>query len=351
MMASSEIPTQNRKHRPLSAPRGRGTHVAKHVPARKLEQARIERENALHLKKMAALRREPPSSFHAPHNAPKLTQKVKTAHSRTARSNFKGAAKPDGLCDTDWPQTLYEPQAEKARRDHAEVRRRDNSTIQRKLLDKYQCTKQDPRDNGMFNTDHVSGNKLGLRNPVLERPWTSRDVRGAHQLRLRLYDEDAPLQLHKQRATGVPKCMGMAQCAGCGTTSYYAADGVRLTPCQNCNKVYYCSETCREVDLDYHKRQCNFYNPRHIGNSTQTKVTQGSVDYWVINRGQQEGRTLLRDKDQLWPDGDATHSILRRVKDANRQEVALDRAGADVGKNCYYGLPGPRPCMTERAHR
>lgn len=81
------------------------------------------------------------------------------------------------------------------------------------------------------------GAQLGLRNPVLERPWTSRDVRGAHQLRLRLYDEDAPLQLHKQRATGVPKCMGMAQCAGCGTTSYYAADGVRLTPCQNCNKV------------------------------------------------------------------------------------------------------------------
>jgi hypothetical protein len=46
-----------------------------------------------------------------------------------------------------------------------------------------------------------------------------------------------------------------------------------------------------------------------------------------MNAGAREGRRLLKIKEELWPNGDATASIVRRVKEVNLNEVALENIG------------------------
>lgn len=48
-------------------------------------------------------------------------------------------------------------------------------------------------------------------------------------------------------ANGVPRCMAVAQCAGCGRRSFWRGDGARLRPCDKCHRTFYCSEACSLV--------------------------------------------------------------------------------------------------------
>lgn len=47
---------------------------------------------------------------------------------------------------------------------------------------------------------------------------------------------------------GVPRCMAVAQCSGCGRKSFWRGDGTRLSPCEHgCGHSFYCSDVCAKV--------------------------------------------------------------------------------------------------------
>eukprot|EP00877_Chromochloris_zofingiensis_P014270 jgi/Chrzof1/9097/Cz03g35280.t1 len=89
---------------------------------------------------------------------------------------------------------------------------------------------------------------------------------------------------------GVPKSLGMACCSGCGKKSFYNADGVCLTPCRQCQQVYYCSELCARLDYPSHKHICKYATTGHW----TPAGTRPAGEYWVQNPSWAVARKLLR---------------------------------------------------------
>lgn len=95
----------------------------------------------------------------------------------------------------------------------------------------------------------------------------------------------------------IPKTLGCAICSGCSRKSFFNADGVKLTPCQSCGQVYYCSRACAVVDYQSHKLICNYHKNRHW----MPFGTRPMEDQWVDNSAMTQVRQMLRRRETLFP--------------------------------------------------
>eukprot|EP00798_Chlamydomonas_sp_ICE-L_P013547 gene13547-19417_t len=149
--------------------------------------------------------------------------------------------------------------------------------------------------------------------------------------------------------TRIPKTMAMAQCAGCGAKAFRKADGVNLMPCKHCKSVFYCSETCANVDWKSHKQLCKY----HTTGQWQSCRLRPADEYWVNNGAMAKARRVLEHKAtkgvQLTREEQMEEEAqIKRVLESMREkELAAEKKQADVERLAYYGMDGPRPCMTE----
>eukprot|EP00238_Polyblepharides_amylifera_P007479 CAMPEP_0196592198 /NCGR_PEP_ID=MMETSP1081-20130531/72035_1 /TAXON_ID=36882 /ORGANISM="Pyramimonas amylifera, Strain CCMP720" /LENGTH=315 /DNA_ID=CAMNT_0041915809 /DNA_START=161 /DNA_END=1105 /DNA_ORIENTATION=- len=314
------MPVLEDKRKPASAhptPGGRAKHVAPASLARKQEQERIDRDNKVNARKLSALKKEPPGEFHAP-TGPKAIKGGNPERPGSARNIEQ------------WPHRLYEPKDMNERREAETCRVQDNNTLRNKLNAIY---KKDPNHN-----DHILANKLSEKYRM--PPESGLDLASGFRqgvdckerwaLRTSLYLSQPPAHFTQQRA-GVPKHLGAALCRGCGARGFFKADGVTLTACQSCKQVFYCSDTCRDVDFPEHEKVCKFETTLASGVRHKWRSSTAAQDHWVQNTGMQEGRRLLQHKDTLWPDGDATASIQRRVKEFNKIDEKKVKAAHAIG--------------------
>ena len=158
----------------------------------------------------------------------------------------------------------------------------------------------------------------------------------------------APRTRTSSSASSVPKTLGVASCAGCGSRSFRRADGPSLFPCRQCQRVFYCSETCARTDWQSHSQLCNY-------TTTGTWSPFGQrpeADCWVSNAAMARTRQALKARqapgaprmtyEEELDESDRLAGVMREER---AKEKAAQAKQAQIEWRANMGMDGPRPCM------
>ena len=236
--------------------------------ARAAVAARVERDNAHVARRLAELREEGPSSFHAPDGAASLKTKTTKTTTTTRRRARRAAASSSSAASKG--RTSSSRDAARGVDKDATARNSYPST-------RSWPPRRAPAFDGRLRAERLrvrEGNRA-LREMLVNQHKASRDSQLVREgkgrpvdglsmwrKRMQLYDDKPPNlagtvdEDGKCVATGVPKAMAVARCSATGLYTYFGADGHKLREHRECPGLFYwcassalCVRTLRPVDI------------------------------------------------------------------------------------------------------
>ena len=336
----------------------------------------VERCNAFIASRLEALKREPPSRFHAPDGDLSLKPK----HKRGA----KGPRAADRRKPA-WDDGSSRPRTEVS----AEMRRRvagtdvsNASSIVGKVSNKPPArrtwpvrlqpsvhpTPSERHEVEMQNANlrrRLANQYAAGRDSRLVREGKGRPVDGLAMWarRLAVYDaEDFSLKNNratpssrgvdpetgKCAVTGVPKTLGVARCSATGLYTYFAADGHRLKEHPDVPNLFYCEkwyDDFKRLDATMQRAIVAWHASRAKGRGadpgfgggvskegTEWKPVRPACESWVVNRHMKLALTLMRRLAKGTEEGLTMRAVEARVAKCAAAEKAQDAAARAAQK-------------------
>ena len=339
----------------------------------------VERCNAFIASRLEALKREPPSRFHAPDGDLSLKPK----HKRGA----KGPRAADRRKPA-WDDGSSRPRTEVS----AEMRRRvagtdvsnassivgpggkvSNKPPARRtwpvrLQPSVHPTPSERHEVEMQNANlrrRLANQYAAGRDSRLVREGKGRPVDGLAMWarRLAVYDaEDFSLKNNratpssrgvdpetgKCAVTGVPKTLGVARCSATGLYTYFAADGHRLKEHPDVPNLFYCEkwyDDFKRLDATMQRAIVAWHASRAKGRGadpgfgggvskegTEWKPVRPACESWVVNRHMKLALTLMRRLAKGTEEGLTMRAVEARVAKCAAAEKAQDAAARAAQK-------------------
>ena len=339
----------------------------------------VERCNAFIASRLEALKREPPSRFHAPDGDLSLKPK----HKRGA----KGPRAADRRKPA-WDDGSSRPRTEVS----AEMRRRvagtdvsnassivgpggkvSNKPPARRtwpvrLQPSVHPTPSERHEVEMQNANlrrRLANQYAAGRDSRLVREGKGRPVDGLAMWarRLAVYDAE-DFRVRKNRATpssrgvdpetgkcavtGVPKTLGVARCSATGLYTYFAADGHRLKEHPDVPNLFYCEkwyDDFKRLDATMQRAIVAWHASRAKGRGadpgfgggvskegTEWKPVRPACESWVVNRHMKLALTLMRRLAKGTEEGLTMRAVEARVAKCAAAEKAQDAAARAAQK-------------------
>eukprot|EP00982_Pelagococcus_subviridis_P017007 31506-Pelagococcus_subviridis.AAC.11 len=251
--------------------------------ARAAVAARVERDNAHVARRLAELREEGPSSFHAPDGAASLktTTTTTTARRRARRAAASSSSAASTRTSSSRAHDRGVDKDATARNSYPSTRswppRRAPAFDGRLRAERLRVREGNRALREMLVNQHKAS-----RDSQLVREGKGRPVDGLSmwRKRMQLYDDRPPNlagtvdEDGKCVATGVPKAMAVARCSATGLYTYFGADGHKLREHRECPGLFYWCASSAERSHSASGRYT--FHPPSIS-SVSFKVDRGTV--------------------------------------------------------------------------
>ena len=353
----------------------------------------VERCNAFIASRLEALKREPPSRFHAPDGdlslkpkhkrgpkGPRAADRRKPAwddgssrpqsgvsadvRRRVAGTNASNASSISGSSGTPagpaprpisnkpparrtWPVRL-QPSAHPTPSERHEVEMQ-NANLRRRLANQYAAG----RDSRLVREGKgrpVDGLAMWARRLAVydaEDPRVGKK-RGKIGLRATPSSRGVDPGTGKCAVTGVPKTLGVARCSATGLYTYFAADGHRLKEHPDVPNLFYCEkwyDDFKRLDATMQRAIVAWHASRAKGRAadpgfgggvskegTEWKPVRPACESWVVNRHMKLALTLMRRLAKGTEEGLTMRAVEARVAKCAAAEKAQDAAARAAQK-------------------
>ena len=352
----------------------------------------VERCNAFIASRLEALKREPPSRFHAPDGDLSLKPKHKrgpkgpraadrrkpawddgSSRPRTGvsadvrrpvagtgasdASSISGTANARPVSDAPparrtWPVRL-QPSAHPTPSERHEVEMQ-NANLRRRLANQYAAG----RDSRLVREGKgrpVDGLAMWARRLAVydaEDPRVRRRKKTAKSLRATPSSRGVDPGTGKCAVTGVPKTLGVARCSATGLYTYFAADGHRLKEHPDVPNLFYCEkwyDDFRKMDAKMQRAIVEWHASRAKGRATdpgfggggggaasarlpEWKPVRPACESWVVNRHMKLALSLMRRLAKGAEEGLAMREVEDRVAKCAAAEKSRDAAARAAQK-------------------
>ena len=366
-------------------------HAPKTTEARRRRAAaeEVERCNAFIASRLEALKREPPSRFHAPDGdlslkpkhkrgpkGPRAADRRKPAwddgtsrpqsgvsadvRRRVAGTNASNASSISGssgkpVCPATrpisnepparrtWPVRL-QPSAHPTPSERHEVEMQ-NANLRRRLANQYAAG----RDSRLVREGKgrpVDGLAMWARRLAIYDAKDLKDEKKKkknERLRATPSSRGVDPNTGKCLVTGVPKTLGVARCSATGLYTYFAADGHRLKEHPDVPNLFYCEkwyDDFKRLDAKMQRAIVAWHASRAKGRATDPGFGGGGVskegtewkpvrpacESWVVNRHMKLALTLMRRLAKGTEEGLTMSAVEERVAKCAAEEKAEDAA-------------------------
>ena len=355
----------------------------------------VERCNAFIASRLEALKREPPSRFHAPDGDLSLKPKHKrgpkgpraadrrkpawddgSSRPRTGvsadvrrlvagtgasdASSISGTANARPVSDAPparrtWPVRL-QPSAHPTPSERHEVEMQ-NANLRRRLANQYAAGRDSQlvREGKGRPVDGLAmwARRLAIYDATDARRGDARasakhETRGRKLLRATPSSRGVDPRTGKCAVTGVPKTLGVARCSATGLYTYFAADGHRLKEHPDVPNLFYCEkwyDDFKRLDATMQRAIVAWHASRAKGRAadpgfgggvskegTEWKPVRPACESWVVNRHMKLALTLMRRLAKGTEEGLTMRAVEARVAKCAAAEKAQDAAARAAQK-------------------
>jgi len=346
----------------------------------------VERCNAFIASRLEALKREPPSRFHAPDGDLSLKPKHKRGAKGPRAADRRKPAWDDGssrprtevsaemrrrVAGTDvsnassivgtapsggkvsnkpparrtWPVRL-QPSVHPTPSERHEVEMQ-NANLRRRLANQYAAG----RDSRLVREGKgrpVDGLAMWARRLAVYDAEDPRVGKKPNGLRATPSSRGVDPGTGKCAVTGVPKTLGVARCSATGLYTYFAADGHRLKEHPDVPNLFYCEkwyDDFKRLDATMQRAIVAWHASRAKGRGadpgfgggvskegTEWKPVRPACESWVVNRHMKLALTLMRRLAKGTEEGLTMRAVEARVAKCAAAEKAQDAAARAAQK-------------------